>query len=329
MTRYVVSRPFADSNIGSNLSSLAGALWLARRLGRSLVIDWRGLSQLKDPRLNYFTEFFETPPALGGVPLLYAPTELCYETGEDARMLEPGEARATGLGAPAPEKFLILQTYHGLDRVHPGTEVERFALLRSLYRRLRPSASIAAAVEAWAGSELDAPFVVGVNVRTGNGMYFQPGMRYASRVDISLFDDAPRFLRLLERACRDRMRLLPSTLRSEFRIFYATDSAAMSELLARLPNAVTRRSSFPPPNTGDLLAPDDDRSAIEDTIADMFLLARCDALVYNTSLFNQYARVVTGQFGGNLVHFESLVRRKRALARTRSLRRLLEWTRRA
>ncbi len=27
---YVVSRPFPDSNVGSNLASLAGALWLAR-----------------------------------------------------------------------------------------------------------------------------------------------------------------------------------------------------------------------------------------------------------------------------------------------------------
>lgn len=329
MSGYVVTRPFTDSNVGSNLSSLAGAHWLARRLGRALVIDWRGLSQLKDPRLNYFTEFFEAPPELAGVPVLYAPRELRHESGEDTRTLEPGEAHAIGLGAPAPEKFLILQTYHGLDRIHPGTDVERFALLRSLYRRLRPSTRIAAAIEAWAGAELDASFVVGVNVRTGNGMYFQPGMRYASRVDISLFDDASRFLRLLERACHDRLRHLPHSLRDGFRIFYATDSAAMSELLARLPNAVTRRSSFPPPNTGDLLAPDDDRSAIEDTLADMFLLARCDALVYNTSLFNQYARVVTGQFGGNLVHFESLVLRKRVLARIRAAQRRLGWRNRA
>lgn len=315
---YIVSRPFPDSNVGSNLSSLVGAHWLAQRLGRALVVDWRCMSQLSDASLNYFTEFFEAPAELLGVPVLYAPADLGYEeNGADARVLEPGEARSVGAGAgPAEDRFLVLQAYHGLDRLYPGPEAKRVGLLRSLYRRLCPSPRIAAAVDGWATAELDAPFVVGVNVRTGNGRYFRQGTRYASRVDVSLFEDPRRFLRLLERACRKRMRLLPRALRDEFRIFYATDSAAMSELLARLPNAVTRRTVFPPPDAGDLYVfdePDyDDHAAIEDTLADMFLLARCDALVYNTSLFNQYARVVTGQFGGNLVHFESLLLQKRA-----------------
>jgi hypothetical protein len=327
MTRYLVNRPFTDSNVGSNLSSLAGAHWLARQLGRTLVVDWRGLLQLKNPALNYFTEFFESPSELLGVPVLYAPTELGYESGDDVRMVEPDEARAIGSGAPATERFLVLQSYHGLDRIYSGSESLRFGLLRSLYRRLRPSLRVAAAVESWAAAKLDAPFVVGVNVRTGNGMHFQPGMRYASRVDITLFDDPQRFLRLLERACRSRLKLLPRQLRDDFRIFYATDSAAMSELLTQLPNASTRRTRFPPTGAGDQYAFDepqyDDHAAIEDTLADMFLLARCDALVYNTSLFNQYARVVTGQFSGNLVHFESLAFRKRAAALAQAFGRLL------
>jgi hypothetical protein len=48
-----------------------------------------------------------------------------------------------------------------------------------------------------------------------------------------------------------------------------------------------------------------------DTLADMFLLARCDALVYNSSLFNQYARILTGNFSGNQTHLESLFLRSR------------------
>jgi Nodulation protein Z (NodZ) len=326
---YVVSRPFPDSNVGSNLSSLAGAHWLARRLGRSLVVDWRGMSQLNDASLNYFTEFFETPSELLGVPVRYAPAELGYEEeGADVSVLEPGEARRMGSElAAGAARTLVLQAYHGLDRISPGPEAERVALLRSLYRRVLPSRRIAAAVDGWAAEELDAPFVIGVNVRTGNGQYFQRGRRYAKRVDISLFDDPTRFLRLLERACRDRVRLLPRPLRDAFLIFYATDSAEMSELLGRLPNSVTRRRVFPPPNAGDMYAFDEpaygDHAAIEDTLADMFLLARCDALVYNTSLFNQYARIVTGQFGGNLVHFESLLLRKRAAVWMQAARRRL------
>jgi hypothetical protein len=263
------------------------------------------------------------------VPVLYAPAGLDFEVADaGVRVLEPGEARTAGMtGKPMEDRFLVLETYHGLDRLHPGPEADQAGLLRSLYSRLRPVPRIAAAIDGWAATELDAPFVVGVNVRTGNGQYFRRGMRYASRVDISLFDEPTRFMRLLERACRDRLRLLPPPLRDAFRVFYATDSAAMSELLARLPNAVTRRTVFPPADAGDLYAFDepgyDDHAAIDDTLADMFLLARCDAFVYNTSLFNQYARVVTGQFGGNLVHFESILLRKRAAVRLRAARRRL------
>ena len=47
MTGYVVTRPFRTSNIGSNLASMAGALWLARSLDRTLLVDWRGLTQLR------------------------------------------------------------------------------------------------------------------------------------------------------------------------------------------------------------------------------------------------------------------------------------------
>ena len=66
----------------------------------------------------------------------------------------------------------------------------------------------------------------------------------------------------------------------------------------------------------------------------MFLLARCDALVYNNSLFNQYARVVTDDFGGNLVQFESLFLsgklrsvRAKATGAARRLRRVYETSR--
>jgi Nodulation protein Z (NodZ) len=325
--RYVVTRPFGDSNVGSNLSSLAGAHWLAQRLNRRLVVDWRGMSQLKDESLNYFTEFFAAPPGLAGLPTLYAPTSLGYEEGgTDVRVVQPGDAHRIAAGDDeADECCLVLQTYHGLDRLHPGPEAERLGHLRAVYAAVHPATPVAAAVDEWAKDALDAPFVIGVNVRTGNGQYFKPGMRYASRVDISLFDDERRFLRLLERACRDRLKALPPTKRDDFRIFYATDSAAMSALLAQLPHAVTRRTEFPPPDTGDMYVFEDDHAGIEDTLADMFLLARCNALVYNTSLFNQYARVVSGQFGGNLVHFESLLARRRFAALSAPIERRLRW----
>jgi hypothetical protein len=319
MVEYVVSRPYPDSNVGSNLSSLAGALWLARRLGRDLVVDWRGMRQLNDPALNYFTEFFACPAELLGTRVHYAPVELDYQDGSD-QAVWPGPHAAARMGTEQPDdlpRAVVLQPYHGLDRLHPGPEAERFRLLRALFRHVAPGPAVAAAIDAFSAESLDdAAFVIGVNVRTGNGHYFQRGMAYENRVDVRLFDEPEAFVRLLARACRARTRMLPPELRDAFRIFYATDSAAMSSILGRLPNSVTRRQIFPPAGEGDLYAfadePHRDRDAIVDTLADMFLLARCDALVWNFSLFNQFARVSTGYFGGNHVHFESLQWARRA-----------------
>src|SRR5207244_941828 len=147
IAEYVVTRPFATSNVGSNLASLAGAVWLAGVLSRRVVVDWRGLSQLLDPDLNYFTEFFATPPELGGVPVVYAPADEVsgYAEGSDAEWLEPGRARALGEGTERPSSDrLVLQTYHGLDRVHPGPESERHRLLRAFYREIRPAPELEA-----------------------------------------------------------------------------------------------------------------------------------------------------------------------------------------
>jgi hypothetical protein len=320
----VVTRPFPGSNVGSNLASLAGAVWLARQLGRELVVDWRGQSQLRDPLLNYFTEFFEAPPELLGVPVHYAPVE-GIDYGE-LTPTEPGYAHLMGTGqSPAPEQHLVLTTYHGPDRLHPGPQPERFRLLRSFYRCIRPAAEIEERVESWWAENLDGSFVVGVNVRTGNGAYFGKGKQFEGRVDVSLFADHERFLRVLAGACRARTVRLPEQLRGGARVFYATDSKAMSELLAGLPGARTRRTVFPPPDTGDTFVFDGDdytdRDSIVDTLADMFLLARCDALVFNTSMFNQYARVLNGEFGGNEVHIEGLFARRRARLALGRLRR--------
>jgi len=308
MGGYVVSKPLRGSNVGSNLASLAGAIWLARRLGRAVVVDWRERPQLADQNANYFAEFFETPAKILDVPLLYAPLD---GFPEKVRRLELHEAwqLSNGEDLPLPE-VVMLTKYHGLDRLHPGPESSRFAALRAFYRSIHPGPAVRAALGEWFAENLDGTFVVGLNVRTGNGHYFGRGGSDAGRVDVSLFDDRSRLLRALERHIRMRLRRVPRSLRDGYRVFYATDSADMAELLGRLPRAVTRRNVFPPPGAGDTFRFDGDtytdRDAVCDTLVDMFLLARCDALIYNNSLFNQYARTVTGAFSGNQAHLETL-----------------------
>jgi hypothetical protein len=327
LSGLLVTRPFPESNVGSNLASLCGALWLARRLDRALVVDWRERTQLQDKSLNYFSEFFAAPSRMLGVEVSYAPVAAEYGRETGAAWLSPEQAQALGAGSAAePDGPIVLEPYHGPDRLLRGSEAERHRVLRSFYRELLPAPEIERAVTTWAEERLDGAFVVGLNVRTGNGHYFGKGGMYPGRVDVSLFENPERFLRVLERACRARTKGLPKPLRDDFRIFYATDSAAMSELLGRLPNAVTRRRVFPPPDSGDTFSfPAEgeytDRDSIRDTIADMFLLARADAFVFNSSVFNQYARVVNGEFAGNQVHIQSLFARHRVKQLRARLRR--------
>ena len=159
------------------------------------------MSQLEDASLNYFTEFFEAPPSILGVPVSTRrrPTCRSIRTG-------PSRPRARALavaGSIAPE-VVALRTYHGLDRLRPGADAESFRLLRSFYRRLVLIEPVARAVREWADEHLDGAFVVGVNVRTGNGHYFGKGKTYQNAVDMSVLEDEERLLRLLGRACRAR-----------------------------------------------------------------------------------------------------------------------------
>ncbi len=98
------------------------------------------------------------------------------------------------------------------------------------------------------------------------------------------------------------------------KIFFATDGVAMRNLLLRLPSAVTRRSIFPPAGSGRIYNDYErqgytDTEAARDTVVDMLLLARCNALIRNGSVFNLYAQIVTDYFNGNVRNIESLYAR--------------------
>lgn len=70
-TRYVVAR-HCFGGIGDHLSCLIGAWWLARRTGRTLIVDWRGSRFSADPsgRHNCFNDYFEPRQRLGGVEII-------------------------------------------------------------------------------------------------------------------------------------------------------------------------------------------------------------------------------------------------------------------
>ena len=69
--RYVVAR-HCFGGIGDHLSCLVGAWWLAKRTGRTLVIDWRGSRFNSDPsgERNCIREYFEIRERLVGVDVI-------------------------------------------------------------------------------------------------------------------------------------------------------------------------------------------------------------------------------------------------------------------
>jgi hypothetical protein len=323
----IVTRPYPDSGIGSNLVSLAGAIWLAQRSGRSVIVDWRDAAVLKDKSLNYFSAFLETPAVIQGVNVFYAP---CPQLPEHTELpeIDPAEARRFGDGRSAPP-IVVLRAYHGLDRLAAGSPEEQRARLMEFYRSIVPRPHVQRAIDSFAAEHFHDRFVVAVNVAEGNGM-FAPGERFAERVDTSVFSRHARFLGKVQTACDRVRRGLSRQVYAESRIFIATDSPVMRTLLLGLPGAVTRRSRFPPPGAGRFFcdyptADYTDRDAAVDQLADMFLLARCQALVHNYSVFNLYARVVTNGFDGRSCEFERLfarfwVRRIAKAVRARAMR---------
>jgi Nodulation protein Z (NodZ) len=325
--KFVVTRPFPGSGIGSNLASFAGAVWLAGRLGREVIVDWRNSDFLQDKSANLYTEFLEPVTEIQGVGVRYArETESWDIDREDVRALAPSEVGDV-LSGGSDSRYLVLTAYHAYERIEAGGDaLERFRRLREFYGSIRPREDARRKIEAFATkARLGDSFVVAVNIATGNGDY-RKGTAAYGRVKIELFDHQERFLRMLALARRSALRRLPDYLRERALTFVATDDGRMRELLMRLPNAVTRREVFPPPGAGRSFADYDvpgytDRDAFTDIVCDHFLLARCNAIIRNPSMFSAYALFTTDFYNGNLRNVETMYPRYLAEAIVRRARR--------
>ena len=301
------------SGMGSNLASLAGAVWYARQLGRELIVDWRGLECMKDKAANFFTEFYETPTEIQGVRVHYAP---CVELPEPAAQfgeVAVGDARAL-LKADHHATHVVLADFHGFERLDAkGDARAQFWRLQDFYRYIRPLQFVQDEIDRFAEQHFHGTFVVALNLAGGNGE-FAKGQPYAGRVDTDIFSQERQFLSKVQRAYGLALGGLPRYLRQGARMFFATDSKAMHDLLSKLPNSVTRRTVFPPPGVGRYFSGYSDpsytdRDSIVDSLTDMFLLARCQALIRNGTAFNLYAQTVTNYYNGNCRHLESLYAR--------------------
>lgn len=311
--RYVVTRPRPMSGMGSNLASLAGAVWFAGRLNRELIVDWRGLECMGDKSLNFFSEFFETPREIQGVRVHYAPCPELPEPFNPDVEVPLAETRAI-LANGDERSHLLLSAFHPLEKLDLHTAPHtQFFQLQDFYRFIQLRPFVQQEVDRFADANFHGAFVVALNLAGGNGE-FAKGQPYFGRVNTDIFSKEQQFVRKVRLACRLAIAGLPRYLRKSAKVFFATDSQAMRDLLGQIPNSVTRRRVFPPPGVGRYFSDYQDpsytyRDSIVDSLTDMFLLARCQALVRNGTAFNLYAQTVTNYFNGNCRDLESLYAR--------------------
>lgn len=309
--RVIITRPYQGSGVGSNISSLIGALYLARKIGADLAIDWTNLDELRDKSINGFQRFFAIGDDFEGTRISHLKLG---DLPDRVELPVSGDALRALVAGDAP-LIAQLTRYHGLDRIRVlapdicAAPVDEIDFQRRVYLAIEPAEGIAAKLESWSAANFGTRFIVGLNVRMGNGL-FDKGAQYRLRVNTRVFRSAEVFRAGVARAIGDLTKNLPAAARDGVRVFFAADSRTMHDWLIAQSGFVTRRHIFPPPGVGHVFADYrekgyDDVTAFEDIVFDMFALARCNALIYNGTNFSQLARFRTNFYSGSLANVET------------------------
>ncbi len=301
--RFLITRPYPASGLGSNLLSMAGAFYACARSGRELIVDWTGMSEVRDPHVNQFLLCFEPIRSWGGVQVHYTHEP---DAPHPERETDVVTAEADQIGdlleGRIEARFVRLVAFH-YDSIFQRSGLKAAAVAdytRGVYEQLTPTPLVRRAM-ARGDSHFASHAVIGMNLRTGNGQ-FAKGQIYEGRVNIGLFD-RPDFDATLRRAYADCVAALPRHVRATAAIYVVTDCLSMQRRLLQLPGAFSLRRRFPPEGSGHQFAFSSDTGAdlesVAETTADMLLMAKCRGLVFNFTEYNRYARLVTRHFGGN------------------------------
>lgn len=180
--RYVVAR-YAFGGIGDHVSCLIGAWWLAKRTGRTLVIDWRGSRFNADPsgKRNCFLDYFSLEgPMLAGVPTI------ADQRVSDIEYQLPIYPEKWSIEALASSDHLRhtaveIESINGLvtgddDRSEPTVVLNQWIdphppreFVRELLMALVPADEIAKEAEAFRTSRKLTMPTIAIHVRHGNG----------------------------------------------------------------------------------------------------------------------------------------------------------------
>jgi hypothetical protein len=278
--RFLISKK--KTGLGSDLATIMGAWYYARRTARTLVIDWRNSLYLADRAVNAFPRFFQPLDQIDGVKII------CDDSVGKRNFPEP----------VLPLHKLPAREYRELLRM--GTDIAAPTLINTrpmhifpplavqqrIIRAVRLHDEVQREVDEFRQAEFAGATVLGVHFRHGNGE------RLAFGRDLSLQESCQKIALRCQELCGNLSRSSSFPVRT----FLATDSQEAEETLrALVPGVVTRNKTYHAAGTGRLHRRSLGLRSAKDALVEMFLLARCNALIYNNSWFSYYARL-TGRF---------------------------------
>jgi len=179
--RLVIAR-HAFGGIGDHISCLIGAWWLAKRTGRTLVIDWRGSRFTADAsgRHNCFHDYYQPQEIIGGVPViaddrvanLEVPTPIFPEKWSPAILATTDHMKHT----PAEIAAINSLVNSDGDRSEPTVVLNQWVdphpprrVVRGLLEELKPIESIGAEADRFWDEHIGHQPAIAIHVRHGNG----------------------------------------------------------------------------------------------------------------------------------------------------------------
>ena len=181
MQRFVIAR-HCNGGIGDHLSCLIGSWWLAKRTGRTLVIDWRGSRFNPDSSLqeNCFRQFFNVEQDLAGVTTIADssvseidyPAPLWPTKWTTATLRSPKHQKHTAEEISAVNHLVTSTT----DPTEPTVAINQWvepppprAAVMALFEGLRPTESITRDADMFWNKSIGSEPAIGIHLRHGNG----------------------------------------------------------------------------------------------------------------------------------------------------------------
>ncbi len=304
--RYVIS--IRRAGLGDRLICLAAGWRYARDTGRTLVADWRHCRITPDPGENGFQRCFRPTTFLAGVPFIgdeqvttmHFPKPRYPEGWNRDSVLRRGRRPRSVLhfrpkvDFEAERRFAVDTIRSGRDMPVPTIVFDRcvndglvdLTDARTFFSALRPANRICEQVEAFHRTFIADRRIIGLHVRHGNGGDIGTHAPFWNSVD-----DA---ISRCERAVHHVRRVVGD----DAIVFLTTDSSdVQGRLEAVWPNLLARAKTFRPPGAGELHLGPDAWSGRDDTLVEMLLLARCNALIRYPpgSFFSFYAAAMLSE----------------------------------